>query len=91
MDPFKTGPNGMFATALVSLEGSVHDGLVLIGYGMYRNCLKLFMANLYFFLNAKIKMTDSISGPAGKKKKLPARLLVQPWPDQPDRLLRPCH
>ena len=43
---------------------------------------------------AKIKMTGSIIGPAGKKKnlnlKLPARLLVRPWPDQPDRLLRPC-
>ena len=30
----------------------------------------------------KIKLT--------KKLKLPARLLVRPWPDQPDRLLRPC-
>ena len=25
-----------------------------------------------------------------KKLKLPGRLLVRPWPDQPDRLLRPC-
>ena len=25
-----------------------------------------------------------------KKKNLPARLLVRPWPDQRDRLLRPC-
>ena len=43
-----------------------------------------------------MKMTGSIIGPAGKKVinffffKLPARLLVRPWPDQPDRLLRPC-
>ena len=26
-----------------------------------------------------------------KKLKLPGRLLVRPWPDQPDRLLRPCN
>ena len=50
MDPFKTGPTGLFVTALVSLEGSVHVDLVFIGYGMYRNGLKLFMTNLYFFL-----------------------------------------
>ena len=33
-------------------------------------------------------MTGSIIGQP--KKKVRARLLVRPWPDQPDRLLRPC-
>ena len=47
------------------------------------------------YLKKAEQMTGSIIGPAEKKKRkviffLPARLLVRPWPDQPDRLLRPC-
>ena len=43
MDPFKTGPTGLFATALDALgkSGRFHNGLVFIGYGMDRNCLKI--------------------------------------------------
>ena len=51
----------------LSREESVRDGLVLIGYRMDRNCVKSFMATLDFLKNAKMKMTGSIIGPAGKK------------------------
>ena len=56
MDPFKTGPTGLFATTIMSscyLEGftwsgkTVHNGLVFIGCGMDRKCVKSFMANVY--------------------------------------------
>ena len=61
---------------------------------MNRNCLKIVYGESVLIFFVKIKITGSILGPAGKekkkKKKLPARLLVRPWPDQPDRLLRPC-
>ena len=90
MDPFKTGPIGLFATAIVSLgksgrfrlvwcncktasflwrEESVHDGPVFIGYGMDKNCLKIIYGDTVFKNYAKIKMTGSIIGPAGKKLK----------------------
>ena len=75
---------------------SVHNDLVLISYEMDRNCLKTVYGESVLTQIAKIKITGSINGPDGKKKKkkkkkLPARLLVRPWPDQPDRLLRPCY
>ena len=54
MGPSKTGPSGLFATALVplgksgsrlvSVDAKVHVGLVFIGFGMGR-----FLATLYFF------------------------------------------
>ena len=81
MGPSKTEPSGPFATALVSLgksgryqkpanflwrEESVHGGLVFIGYGMNRKCLKSIMATLYLKKKARKKMTGSIICPAGK-------------------------
>ena len=132
MDPFKTGPTGLFATALVSLgkSGRFSLGVVpkptaianrLVSFdakGQFtmkkKKKKKLYLTpNRFNQLRdgqklpktvygesvltqiAKIKMTGSIMGPVGKKiklkkkLKLPARLLVRPWPDQPDRLLRP--
>ena len=61
------------------------------------NCLKNFYGESVLTQIAKIKMTGSIIGPVGGKFffffffKLPGRLLVRPWPDQPDRLLRPYY
>ena len=94
MDTFKTGPTGLFATALVSLGKSgrfylvwyqnrpqlqtgqfhltqrvmtaVHNELVLISYGMDRNCLKTVYGESVLTQIAKIKMTGSIIGPVGK-------------------------
>ena len=44
---------------------------------------------------SKNSRLDYYSGKKYNKKiikiKLPARLLVRPWPEQPDRLLRPCN
>ena len=57
-------------------EESVHDGLIFIGYGIDRNCIKIVYG-------------DSVLNKM-RKSKLPARLLGRPWPDQPDRLIRPC-
>ena len=59
---------------------------------MDRNCLKIVYGESVGPINkiAKIKMTGSIIDSGGFFFffffKLPA-----PWPDQPDRLLRPCH
>ena len=45
---------------------SVHNGLVLISYGMDRNCLKTVYGESVLTQIAKIKMTGSIIGPVGK-------------------------
>ena len=49
-------------TGQFPLARRVHDGLVFIGYGMDRNCLKSFMAT------AKIKMTGSKKRKVKKEK-----------------------
>ena len=51
-------------------EESVHNGLVFIGYGMDINCLKTVNGESVLKKIAKIKMTGSIIGLAGKKIKL---------------------
>ena len=63
----KTGRNCKPASFLWR-EESVHNGLVFIGYGMDRNCLKIVYGESVLKQIAKIKMAGSIIGPAGKKK-----------------------
>ena len=94
MDPFKTGPTGLFATALVPLGKSGRFHLVWyqnrpqLQTGQFpltqrvssqwprfnqlpdgRNCLKTVYGESVLTQIAKIKMTGSIIGPVGKKKK----------------------
>ena len=96
MDPFKTRPTGLFATALVALSKSgswprfhrIRYVQKLPKNRLWRICIKKNGENQndwlnYLFGRKKNKVKK-------KKKKIPARLLVRPWPDQPDRLLRPC-
>ena len=73
----------------LSREESVRDGHVFIGYRMDRNCVKIVYGDSVFKKKkAKMKITGSIIGLAGKKnnyqkkKKLPAQLLARPWPDR---------
>ena len=50
-------------------------GLVLISYGMDRNCLKTVYGESVLSQIAKIKMTGSIIGPVGEKKKKKIKIL----------------
>ena len=52
----------------LSREESVRDGHVFIGYRMDRNCVKIVYGDSVFKKKkAKMKITGSIIGPAGKK------------------------
>ena len=69
----------------------LRDGQKLPKNRLWRICINTNCENQNDWLDYWSGRKINLKKKRLKKLKLPGRLLVRPWPDQPDRLLRPCH